>query len=230
MEAHRCSHLALVKCLVNELGADVNKAGRDGSTPLHTAAFWNNVDMLRCLGTSGADVSQASITGGTPLHIAADNGNVAAVRCLVKDLGANVDQANHEGVTPVFGAAENGHLDVLRYLVNKLGADINKGTHSSATPLMAASRYKHDEVVRWLLKNGAISQTRLNNSFTAADISKHSNAPAEQTAYLEARTLCAKSGCDGAGLKKCASCLEVFLWSKDCKADCKLHVKMKTGR
>jgi hypothetical protein len=103
---------------------------------------------------------------------------------------------------------------------------------------MVASRYHHNEVVRWLLKNGANAQTKLNGSFTAADVSKSFGAPAESTAYLEARTYCANSGCSGAGLKKCANCLDVFFCSKECqvaawpahKADCKRRVEAKVGK
>ena len=73
---------------------------------------------------------------------------------------------------------------------------------------------------------------------TAADFSKHFGAPAEQTAYLEARTHCAKPGCGGAGLKKCAGCLEVFFCSSNCqvahwpahKADCKRRVEAKLSK
>jgi hypothetical protein len=60
-------------------------------------------------------------------------------------------------------------------------------------------------------------------------VSKDYSALAEQTAYLEARTHCANPGCDGAGLKKCGVCLEVWFCCKECqvahwpahKAQCK---------
>jgi hypothetical protein len=92
---------------------------------------------------------------------------------------------------------------------------------------MAASKKKHNEVVRWLLKSGA-----------AADISKEFGSPAEQTAYLEARTYCANVACSGAGLKKCANCSEAYFYSKECqveawaahKADCKLRANVKAGK
>jgi hypothetical protein len=68
---------------------------------------------------------------------------------------------------------------------------------------MAAAENKHTEVVVWLTKHGADSQASNPRGITAADVSKSSGAPTEQTAYLEARTHCAKPGCGGAGLKKC---------------------------
>jgi hypothetical protein len=103
----------------------------------------------------------------------------------------------------------------LKCLVKELSADINKGTLIGGTPLMVATKNKHTEIVRWLLKNGANAQAKFKGFGTAADVSKYYGAPAESTAYLEARTHCANTGCSGAGLKKCAKCLEVFFCSKD---------------
>jgi hypothetical protein len=138
----------------------------------------------------------------------------------------------------VYGASQNGHLDVLKYLVNELGANVNKRTLDGSSPLMIASRLKHGEVVRWLLKKGADAQAEHKHFGTAADVSKAFGAPPGNTAYLEARTHCAKIGCSGAGLKKCANCLEIFFCSKDCqvaawpahKADCKRRVEAKASK
>jgi hypothetical protein len=126
----------------------------------------------------------------------------------------------------------------VKCLVNEFGADVNKANLKGRTPLMAASEFKHTEVVRWLLKKGANAQTKDNDLYTAADVPEYYGAPAEQTAYIEARTHCANPGCDGAALKKCANCLEVFFCSKECqvsawpahKADCKRRVEAKVGK
>jgi ankyrin repeat protein len=198
-----------------------------------------NQDLIRCLvEESGADINQPTNSGNTPLFVAAQNGKVAAVRYLADKLGTNVNHANVEGATSLCITAQHGYLDVLKCLVNEFGANINKGRPDGATPLMAASKYKYNEVVRWLLKNGANAQTKLENSLTAADISKSNGAPDESTAYLEARTYCANTGCSGAGLKKCANCLEVYFCSKECqvvawpahKADCKGRVEANVGK
>jgi hypothetical protein len=94
---------------------------------------------------------------------------------------------------------------------------------------MAASGHKHTEVVVWLIKHGANAQASHQKNGTAADVSRQQGASTEQNECLEARTHCAKPGCDGAGLKKCAGCLKVFFCGPVCirahwpahKADCK---------
>jgi ankyrin repeat protein len=223
---------------VKELGVNINKAVNGGSTPLQMAIATNNLDLLRCpVEECGADINQADNDGNTPLIIAAQRGNLDALQYLEKH-GANVYEPNMKGVTPLYIAAQNGHLDVLKFLVDEFGADINKGPLEGRTPLFAASKNQRNEVVRWLLKKGANAQTKYKEFGTPADVSKDFGAPAEQTAYIEARTHCANPGCSGAGRKKCVNCLEVFFCSKECqvavwlahKADCRRHVEGKGGK
>jgi hypothetical protein len=148
---------------------------------------------------------------------------------MVKEFGADINQADNKGCTPLFIAAQHGHESVVRCMVKELGADINNSTHDGRTPLMVAAHEKYDKIITFLLKYGADAQASASRCGTAANISKLKNAPAEQTAYLEARTHCAKTGCSGAGLKKCAGCLVVFYCGRPCqlahwsahKAECK---------
>jgi hypothetical protein len=216
--------------MVKELGADVNQAEKDGCTPLFIAAQHGHESLVRCMVKElGADVNQAMHGGCTPLFIAAENGRESLVRCMVKECGADINQAEENGVTPLFIAAEKGHESLVRCMVKELGADINKARHDGRTPLMAAANEKFDKIVAFLLKYGADAQASHQKWGTAADVSKVAGAPAEQTAYLEARTHCANSGCSGAGLKKCAGCLVVFYCGRPCqlahwsahKAECK---------
>jgi ankyrin repeat protein len=133
------------------------------------------------------------------------------VQCLVEELGADVNQAKADGATPLFIAARGGQMALVQCLVKDLGADINQAALGGITALMAAAAQEHMEVVVWLIKHGANAQAMYENSITAAILPRQLGASAEQTAYLEARTHCANPGCDGAGLKKCSSCLKVFL-------------------
>ena len=124
---------------------------------------------------------------------------------------------------------------MVRSLVKELGADVNQTANGGSTPLMVALKHKHEAVVAFLIKYGTNLQTSAPGIGTATDVSKTFAAPVEQTEYLEARTHCAKPGCSGAGLKKCAGCLEVYFCSRECqlahwpahKADCRRSAELK---
>jgi ankyrin repeat protein len=196
-------HIALVRCLVRELGADVNRGDAFWCTALFIAAQHGHLAVVRCLlQEHGADANQANINGTPPLLIAAEVGHLDVLRCLVKEHGADVNQANKKGCTPLVFAASYDHLAVVRCLVKEFGADVNKKSQFGLTPPMVASRYEHEGVLAFLIKYGANTQSFIHASgiaATAADISRTYAGQSEQTKYLEARTHCANTGCDGAG-------------------------------
>jgi ankyrin repeat protein len=218
--------------------ADINQARKDGCTPLFIAAGVKHLDAVRYFKKLGADVDQAKAQEGTAVYFAAQNGHLDMLKCLVNELGANVNKGDKHGCTPLFIAAYIGNKETVVCLVEELGADVNLAVGDGRTPLMAATKSKHAKIVRYLLKNGANAQASAHAFGTAANVSKLYGAPAEQIVYLEARTYCANISCTGAGLKKCASCLEVFFCSKDCqvaawpehKVDCKRRVAEKAGK
>jgi ankyrin repeat protein len=150
------------------------------------------------------------------------------VRYLVKELGADVNRADNEGCTPLLIAVTQRHFSVVKCLVKELGADIHKPRHDGVTPLMEASARRLTEIVTWLVKAGANTKTS-SRYRTAGDVSKKAGAPAEQTAYLEAKTHCSHSDCSGAGIMKCTGCKQARYCGEPCqlarwkahKADCK---------
>jgi hypothetical protein len=231
--------LDMYRCLVKDLGADVNGAQQnDGGTPLFVAAQNGHLALVKCLVKElGADVNQARRDGSTPLCIAAQQGHLPVVQCLVKEFGANVSQTENEGATPLFMAAQQGHLAIARCLVKEAGADVNQARQDGATPLMIAALYKQEHVVAFLIKYGADVQFFSPRYGTATDVSKNSQAPAKQTEYLEARAHCTKPECTGAGVKKCAGCLKVFSFARECqiahwsahKAECRRSADKTTS-
>jgi ankyrin repeat protein len=220
----------MVRCLVRELGADINQSGKKGITSLCFATRAGNLRMVKCLAIElGADINQRGAEGTTPVFYAAFMGHVAVLQCLVEECNANVNRANTERYSLVYVAAQEGNLDVVQYLVKELGANVNLAAHDGTTPLMVAAERMQHKVVRYLLKHGADPQALDNNRDTAADISKSAGAPAEETTYLYARTYCGNPSCTNAGLKKCERCLQVYFCGSACirahwpvhKAECK---------
>jgi hypothetical protein len=76
----------VLRCLVNDLGADINLTSVDGVTAVFVAARLGILSMVRCLVKEfDADANQANDeTGFTPLFMAAHKGDLDMVRCLVK--------------------------------------------------------------------------------------------------------------------------------------------------
>jgi ankyrin repeat protein len=58
-----------VEYLVEEKSADVKVANNNGDTPLHRAAYYGELDVVKYLvEEKGADVKAADKDGDTPLH------------------------------------------------------------------------------------------------------------------------------------------------------------------
>ena len=134
------SNLRIVKCLVEECGADMQQQGiwKDDLyfpefrqvTPLWVATYKNNLDVIKYLASKGAHVETTDGTDRTPeLHIAAGKGNLEMVKCLVEECGADIQQQGiwkdgryspeFRQVTPLWVATHKNNLDVVKYLVSK---------------------------------------------------------------------------------------------------------------
>jgi ankyrin repeat protein len=107
-------HVAIVRCLIKELGADVHKGDESGFSAVFVAINYGQMAVARFLiNEFGADVNQGNRDGCTPLYKAALEGKVEVVLALVTEMGADVNQADHGGST-LHVAAERGNLDVVR--------------------------------------------------------------------------------------------------------------------
>jgi hypothetical protein len=183
----------VTRCLVKNLGANVNQAKEYGYPPLFIAARHGRLAALRCLVKDlGANVITCFMDR-THLYFATENGQLAAVQCLVKELSADIDKAADQGLrwcTPLMMASYKKHADVVRWLI-KEGANTQ------------ACAYKENEFGIFAV--------------TAADLSKRTGASSEQTAYLEAKTHCSNPGCSGAGIKRCPACKQARYCGEPCQ-------------
>ena len=136
-----------------EQGGDVNEADVDGTTALHWASYWDDLESADLLIGASADVNAASDLGVTPLWPASLNGSATIVRKLL-DAGANPNAALLSGETPVMTGARSGAVDVVEALLAK-GADPNVSVTRGQTALMWAAAQRHSDVVEVLLRHGA---------------------------------------------------------------------------
>jgi cytohesin len=156
-------HAEITEVLL-QAGADPERAGDDGTTPLHHAAFGGHTEVVQILLEEWADPDRATEDGYTddgytPLHRAAFEGHAEVAQMLL-DAGADPNRPTDNGRTPLHGAASRGHTEVAQTLLNA-GADPNRPTYFGGTPLSSAAYNGHIEVAQVLLNAGADPNTKL---------------------------------------------------------------------
>jgi ankyrin repeat protein len=93
----------LVRALLNEHPDGVHLRDKEGSTPLHWAAWKGHPEIVEILVAAGADIqahNENGHWGTTPLHAAAHGNQRAAAEALIR-LGADVNAEKTGGGTPL---------------------------------------------------------------------------------------------------------------------------------
>lgn len=140
--------------------ADVNALQADGTTALHWAVYWDDLEMAELLIRAGANAKAANRDGATPLFLACVNGNAAMIEKLLK-AGADANAPlTHYGDTALMVAARTGAPDAVKVLLDH-GADPNtKETSGGTTALMWAAEQEHPVVIQMLIAHGAAVNAR----------------------------------------------------------------------
>ena len=134
---------------------NVNAPQADGTTALHWAVHWNDVEAVTLLLKAGANPATANRFGASPLSEAATSGNAALVKALL-DAGADAKTlSTPDGETVLMSAARTGNVDAVRMLLDR-GADVNaRERYKGQTALMWAAAERHAPIVKLLLERGA---------------------------------------------------------------------------
>jgi uncharacterized protein len=134
---------------------DVNVPQADGTTALHWAVHWEDVETTELLIKAGANVMAANRDQATPLFLASINGSKALIELLIKS-GAdpNAPLLRH-GETALMMAARTGKVEAVQALLAR-GAAVNaKEDLHGTTALMWAAEQGHTPIIQLLLANGA---------------------------------------------------------------------------
>jgi ankyrin repeat protein len=143
-----------VRALVKQ-HSNVNAPQPDGTTALHWAAHWNDLEAVNLLLRAGANPKIANRYGATPLSEAASLGNAAMIEALLKAGADPKALTTADGETVLMTAARAGNVDAVKILLEH-GADVNaRESYKGQTALMWAAAERHPEVVKMLLEHGA---------------------------------------------------------------------------
>ena len=133
---------------------DVNTPDADGMTPLHWAAHWDELDVVRLLLAAGANAKASNRYRVTPLHEASLVSDAPMIEALL-NAGANPNASYGSGETPVMMAARTGNVEAVKILTEH-GADINAAEEfRGQTAMMFAAAENHPDVVKFLIDHGA---------------------------------------------------------------------------
>ncbi|XP_037115828.1 ankyrin repeat and death domain-containing protein 1B isoform X1 [Syngnathus acus] len=131
----------------------VDQRDKFGVAPIHLAAWFGSLDILKSLVWAGAEQNVENEEGLNILHCAAINNHIDIVEYIINDLQMKeLDKDDHSGHRAFAMAAEHGCMQMLEMLMepyyNMATMKPNKG---GDTPLHLAARNGHLDAVHLLL-------------------------------------------------------------------------------
>jgi len=144
----------VVRVLVQECGANINKLLMKDTTPLYLAAQRGFKEVVTELIKLGADVNYVMPRGKHGGHLIAlseEEQNVGHYPMKNTEIG--------NGATALHAAVENGHLEAAKILLES-GA-VQSDSMEGATPLIIALQYRHPDIALLLL-NDSYSDPKIN--------------------------------------------------------------------
>ena len=146
--------------LLVEWGATVDAGNEWDRTPLHLAAGYGHVELIRELVSLGADLNWRDEEGQNTLHTPAFLQRVECLEVLL-EAGADVTAQDNEGNTPLHVAAGMNRREAARVLVGH-GADLEALNGEGFTPMDVALVNVHSvlvehnsDVAEYLLSQGS---------------------------------------------------------------------------
>ena len=139
-------------------GSSVSLEDMFQSTPLHSAAYCEDPEVVQVLLDYGVDVNALDQFGSTPLDYGSLGPfNDPGVVRLLLDHGADPNVQAHgrdDGLSPLHRASQKGSTEIVRLLIEH-GASIEAKDKKGRTPLEVASVEQHDDVIKLLSEHHA---------------------------------------------------------------------------
>ncbi len=116
-------------------------------TPLHSATYFGNLEVVQKLIEYGADINAEDRDGWTVLHWASSGSffKDGSVLRLLLELGADVNARTKKGSTPLHKASYYGALEVVSLLLEN-GADVEAKDNDGRTSSQVAHKERHNDI------------------------------------------------------------------------------------
>jgi ankyrin repeat protein len=149
------------KANINNLRAalkdsDVNAQDSFGTTPLHLAVSYGQLEAVQLLLQHGADVCNVTNSGSTVMHAATGlkEGQKHVIIDLLLEKGADINHKDNFGQTPLHLEARWGNYEDIEYLIAR-GADVLASDNQGASALHYAVATGNIDSAKTLLVAGA---------------------------------------------------------------------------
>ena len=156
-----------------ELKIFINTKNKKGTTPLHYACFFGNIEVIKSLIEFGADIMAETEKGLNVLHYAAQGNqpNTLVYLYLFHKDNIFLEKPDNGGSTPLHWASFSLSIEMTLYLIN-YNVDINKQDKKGNTPLHLAVIKRSYKMVQKLLQNGALNNIKNQMNQLPKDITK----------------------------------------------------------
>nr|XP_022912168.1 ankyrin repeat domain-containing protein 27-like [Onthophagus taurus] len=129
---------------------NINSCNPEGYTPLHIAAKFGRLDILRLLLDSGALINSKTCKDlYSALHLACKYKRKRIVKELLKCGNCLIDSRDHFGNTPLHYAVYNNDLEIFEMLLSE-GCDFNIKNNQGETVWKIAEKMNHLSILRIL--------------------------------------------------------------------------------
>uniref|UniRef100_A0A3Q3J6Y3 Death domain-containing protein n=1 Tax=Monopterus albus TaxID=43700 RepID=A0A3Q3J6Y3_MONAL len=132
----------------------VDQKDKYGVAPVHLAAWFGNVEIMKLLVQAGAESKVENEEGLNIMHCAAINNHPEIIEHIINDLQMpELDKEDTSGNRPFALAAEHGHVEMLQMLMDPYQMATMVPNKVGDTPLHLAARKGHLGAVQLLLQS-----------------------------------------------------------------------------
>ena len=140
---------------------NANERDKSLQTPLHSACYLGNLEIVKFLLTKQVDVNSVDINGWTPLHCAIHSRKLELIQAILNHPKVNTQLKTKDGTSVLHYIVRNNYSEdeeaeykkILQIIIDK-GADINATDKNFETPLHRATRARNFAAIKFLVERG----------------------------------------------------------------------------